>query len=60
MNTTEDPEEFRSRWHSYIEEIEKLKSTLHPDDWDELDEAMDNLHDIVDDAADDYQEEKDG
>ncbi|UBF22462.1 hypothetical protein HCTV-15_gp95 [Haloarcula virus HCTV-15] len=56
MTTTDDPEVFRERWHDHVDNLEGLKQTLHPDDWDELDEAIDSLHDIVDDAADDYSE----
>ncbi|AGC34362.1 hypothetical protein M193_gp078 [Halorubrum tailed phage 7] len=56
MTTTDDPEVFRERWHDHVDDLEGLKQTLHPDDWDELDEAIDSLHDIVDDAADDYSE----
>lgn len=55
MPSTDDPEEFRERWHSHVEELELLKHTLHPDDWDGLEDAMNALHDIVDDAADDYE-----
>lgn len=60
MSTTEDPEEFRNRWHNHIEEIEALKHTLHPNQFEELDEALDKVHDLVDDAADEFEEENDG
>jgi hypothetical protein len=57
MTTTNDPELFRERWHDEVEKFEGLKHTLHPDDWDELDETLDDLHDIVDDAADQFEED---
>lgn len=56
MTTTDDPAKFRNRWHGYVNDLELLKQTLHPDDWDELEEAMDTLHDIIDDAADDFED----
>ena len=56
MTTTDDPVKFRNRWHGYVNDLELLKQTLHPDDWDELEEAMDTLHDIIDDAADDFED----
>lgn len=52
MTTTEDPDQFRRRWHNHLEEVQKLKMTLHPDDFEEVDEALETLHDLVDDAAD--------
>lgn len=54
MTTTDDPEVFRRRWHNHIEQIENLKQTLDPDRFDELDESLDEIHDLVDDAADSY------
>jgi hypothetical protein len=56
MTTTDDPEEFRDAWHYEVNEFENLKQTLHPNDWDELDETLDDLHDIVDKAADQFEE----
>lgn len=57
MTTTNDPERFREAWHNHIEELENLKMTMHPSDFDELDECLDQLHDLVDDAADEVGEE---
>jgi hypothetical protein len=54
MPTTDDPELFRERWHDHVEELENLKHTLDPSRWDELQETLDDVHDLVDDAADDY------
>jgi predicted HAD superfamily Cof-like phosphohydrolase len=56
MPTTNDPELFRDRWHSHVEEIEALKMSLDPEDFDELEEHLDGLHDLVDDAADEVAE----
>jgi len=52
---TPTPEEFREKWHDYIEELERMKPVIDPDDLDELEETIDNLHSIVDDAARDFQ-----
>lgn len=57
MVSTDDPEVFRERWHSYIDDMERLKQTLHPDRWDELDEPLEDLHDLVDEAADEWEED---
>lgn len=51
MPSTNDPNIFRNKWHSYIETTEDLKNTLHPDQWNELDETLDELHDLINDAA---------
>lgn len=56
MTTTDDPEVFAERWHNHVEEIENLKMTLHFDQFSELDEALDAIHDLVDDAAEEMEE----
>lgn len=58
MTITDDPSEFRSRWHEHVNQLDGLKHTLHPDDWDELDDAIDALHDVVDDATDQYEKDQ--
>lgn len=51
MNSTNNPEVFAERWHEYIENMEVLEMELPEEQFNELDEALDTLHDLVDEAA---------
>lgn len=56
MTTTDDPEVFAERWHEYIENMGVLEMELPEEQFNELDEALDALHDLVDEAAEDVGE----
>lgn len=58
MTTTDDPERFRKAWDNHVEELEAVKQTLHPDKWDELDEHTDAIRDLIDHAADNWEDEE--
>lgn len=62
MTTTDDPEEFREKWHSYVKELQRLRLSLPPDidPRDEFDDAVEALHDLVDVAADHQEAGDDG
>lgn len=57
MTSTNDPEVFKRRWHEHVRELEKLKMSLHTDQFEELDEALGEVHDLIDDAANEVNEE---
>lgn len=56
MRTADKPEYFREAWHNEIEQFERLKQTLDVDRWDELDEATEQLRELVNDAAEEFEE----
>ena len=55
MTTTNDPEIYRERWAGHIKQLEMLKFSLDPDRWTALDEAMERLADLVDEAAEEFE-----
>lgn len=51
-NVTSDPEEFRKRWYSHIEDTEGIKSNLPQERFDEVDELQEEFKELIDLAAD--------
>lgn len=51
MATTNDPEHFTRRWDAHIDELDSLKHSLHPDEWDELEECQETLKRLTRKAA---------
>lgn len=47
-----DPGQFRDRWHSYVDDFDRLKISLDDEQADVLDDAMDQIHRVIDAAAD--------
>lgn len=47
-----DPEQYVSRWKEHISELERLKWHLDPEDYDELDDIKNRLHEMVEVCAD--------
>lgn len=47
------PEEWRERWHSYINDLDRLRlGVSKADRIHDFDEATETLHEIVDEVAD--------
>lgn len=59
MTTTDDADKFEQRWKNHINDLERLKSSLPPEEWDPIDEAIDNLDDVVEEAADRFRDDDD-
>lgn len=51
MRTTEDRAKFKEEWTNYIDELDRLKSSLDPEHWDRLEEAKHELREVVQLAA---------
>ena len=54
-NTTQDPELFRDRWNSHIDELAALGWSVEPDDISRLTELQDELKTLVDSAAERFE-----
>lgn len=50
MTTTTDTAEFERKWNDHIDELEKLKHSLPPEKFDELDQHTWELKELVQDA----------
>lgn len=55
MPQTQDPDEFKEAWNNHIGVLSGLSQTLPEDKWAELNAALDDLHDLVDVAADELE-----
>lgn len=57
MTTTDDPDVFRRRWTEHINELERLKFSLPPEHFDDVDEAKEILEEKIGIAADNFEED---
>lgn len=51
MPTTDDPDTFRKRWNSHIDELESLKLSLPPDRFEDVDVVIEEAKELVDAGA---------
>lgn len=53
MPTTTDADEFADRWHSYVDDIGRLRTAApaESDAFDRLPEIQEELHEIIDEIA---------
>lgn len=44
-------DEFKERWKNHIGDLVRLKHNLDQDEWDRVDDVIDEAEDLVDEAA---------
>lgn len=49
--TTSDPQKFRDRWNSYIDDLDGIKSNLPQERFSDVNELKEELKELVDLAA---------
>lgn len=55
---TKDPEIFRERWESHANDFYLLRNTLPKDRWKELELTIDDLERLIDDAAEELEDDE--
>lgn len=56
MPNTDDPETFEERWDQHVTELTRLIHTLPQDEHQRLSDATDELHELVEIAADEMRD----
>lgn len=51
MPTATDPEHFRERWYSHIDELQKLKQSLPVEQFDDVDAVIEDAKELVEDGT---------
>lgn len=47
MASTDDPEKFKKRWNSHIKQLERLKLSVPASEMERVEEAQEELREIV-------------
>lgn len=59
MTMTDDPDKFQSRWEDHIKQLDRLKLAVPASELDRVDEAQENLQEIVELAAENVFDDED-
>ncbi|WP_372611665.1 hypothetical protein [Halomonas sp.] len=51
MTRAKGKDDFTAKWNDHLEQFRKLRHTLPADQWDELEENMSEMSDLIDSAA---------
>jgi hypothetical protein len=57
MSSTDDPEKFKKRWNSHIDQLNRLKLSVPADEWERLTDAQKELKKLVEEAAENAPDE---